>query len=450
VGRSDGSARSRLVNVAPLLPLVILGMITARTIGDNSFLWHIRAGAEQLRIGRVLTHDVFSYTKLGVPWRTQSWLIELGYSSLDSVFPGLGWSNWMVFIVGSVTLLFVGLAVFTAIRSAIITGLVLVLGVWLIGPFLHPRPVLFSFVLLAALVVVLQRPEHLLWAAVPIVWVWSAVHGSWILGVGLIVLESLRTRDRRTFAIACIASAATLVTAHGIGTWQIVFEFFGAREALSMMQEWKPPAVINGVQVPYLLLIVGVVVGGLRGRIRTRDLIVIFPFLLFGLSSRRAVVPATIVLLPWAAMCLPIPRMGAATIRRRVVVVAAALIGLIAVLPMLTSPLGVLDPERFPSDDLIASLDGERLFHTDGAGGYLIYADWPQRLVFIDDRAEMYGAEGIVAYRSIINGAYEEPFATWDITGVIAVRSWPLTDALLGAGWTVTYEDDDFVGLTAP
>jgi hypothetical protein len=133
-------------------------------------------------------------------------------------------------------------------------------------------------------------------------------------GIGLVVLEAIRTRDRRSLAVGGIAAVATLVTAHGFGTWQIVLEFFESREALSMMQEWKPPAPQDLVQLPYLLIVAGIVVGGIREKIAVRDLIVILPFLLFGLSSRRAVFPATIVLLPWAAMCLPIPRRTTASI----------------------------------------------------------------------------------------------------------------------------------------
>ncbi|HSJ71569.1 MAG TPA: hypothetical protein VLA29_08000 [Acidimicrobiia bacterium] len=439
--------RSRLVDIAPLVPLALVGLLAARPVGDNSFIWHIRAGEAQIDVGRVLTEDVFSFTLLGEGWRTQSWLAELGYAVAESALGGLAWANWMILITGTAILGFVGIAVYRSIRSLMVMSLVLVIAVWLLGPFLQPRPVILSYLLLAMLVVTLQARPRLDWGVVPIIWIWSAVHGSWVLGIGLVVLEAFRTRDRRLFTVGAIAGVATLVTAHGFGTWQIVLDFFESREALSMMQEWMPPAPQDIVQLPYLLIVAGIVVGGIRDRISVRDLVVLLPFLLFGLSSRRAVFPATIVLLPWAAMCLPIPRRKSASVPRSLVLGTGALLGLVAVLPMFVNPLGVLDETRFPSPELVESLEGERLFHSIATGGYLIYADWPGRQVYIDDRAELYGAGFFTEYRAVIAGRHAEAFTRWGVTGVVAEPSWPLVEVLINEGWLVRAEDEHFVAL---
>ncbi len=442
--------RGRLATIAPFVPFVFIGLFSARSINDNSFIWHLRAGQAQIEAEQVLTRDIFSYTHLGEPWRTQSWLIELAYSGAEATFEGLAWANWMVFATGSVILALVGLAVYRRIGSLMVTSIVMVIAAWLVAPFLLPRPVIFSYLFLALLVIAIQSRPQLAWTVVPIIWVWSAVHGSWILGVGLIVLEAIRTRERRLLAAGAVALAATLVTAHGTGTWLIVWDFFESREALSMMQEWKPPAPQDLIQLPYLLIVAGIVVAGIRDKIAVRDLIVILPFLLFGLSSRRAVFPATIVLLPWAAMCLPVPRQTRATMHRSVVAVAAGIVAFVALAPMLTTPLGVLDEQRFPSRQIVDSLEGHRLFHAIATGGYLIYADWPDRGVYIDDRAELYGAEFMTGARAVISGEYADAFATWEITGVIAEIGWPLIEVLVGDGWVVSAEDEYFVALTPP
>ena len=441
------SRRGRLVNVAPLVPFVFIGLLSSRSINDNSFIWHIRAGDAQVEAQGVLTHDIFSFTHLGDPWRTQSWLIELGYASAEAVFEGLVWANWMVLLTGSVLLGLVGMTVYRSIRSVIVTSLVMVIAAWLLGPFLLPRPVIFSYLFLALVVIAVQSRPLIDWTVVPIIWVWSGVHGSWILGIGLVVLEAMRTRDRKLFTVGAVALAGTLVTAHGWGTWFIVLDFFGAREALSMMQEWMPPAPQDIVQLPYLLIVAGIVIGGIRERIAVRDLIVILPFLLFGLSSRRAVFPATIVLLPWAAMCLPIPRRTTASESRSIVVAAGAVLVLVAVLPMIVRPLGVLDEERFPRPEIVQSLEGERLFHSMATGGYLIYADWPGQEVYIDDRAELYGAAFLWEYSRIVAGAHADAFSRWGVTGVVAERRWPLVEVLIDEGWVVRAEDEHFVAL---
>ena len=75
-----------------LAPFVALVAPLSRPISDNSFLWHVRAGTVQLDLGEVLRADPFSYTSGGEPWRTQSWLAELGYGWLERTFDGVGWS----------------------------------------------------------------------------------------------------------------------------------------------------------------------------------------------------------------------------------------------------------------------------------------------------------------------------------------------------------------------
>lgn len=440
----------RLIWIAPLVPLFMVALFASNPIKDNSFLWHIRAGTAQSTVGEVLTNDVFSFTKFGTEWRTQSWLVELLYSWLEDSFGGLSWANWMVFIVASATVGFIGLAVYRSTRSPISTGFVLIVGAWLMGPFTQPRPVLFSYALAALLVVVVQNRDRLAWAVVPVIWLWAGVHGSWVLGGLLVLLEWLRTKDKRLFWAGLISGVATLATAHGLGTWKIVLSFMESREALDLIEEWAAPEFLDIVQAPYLLLIAGIIIAAIRGKISMRDLIVILPFMFFGMSSRRAVFPAAIVLIPWAALAIPpIPESKTKT-SSIVVGVAAALVVVVAMLPMVTKPLGVLDEERFPSAEITAALGEDRAFHGDAEGGYLIYDEWPDRLIYIDDRAELYGKELFEEYRDIRGGDYREAFDRWEITAVMAQNGWPLTDVLTEDGWTIRESDDYFTVFGAP
>ena len=230
---------------------------------------------------------MFSFTAQGTTWRTQSWLAELLYSSAESVTSSLAWANWLVLGVAGITVLFIGLAVYRNVPSPITGSAVLLLMVWLLGPLLQPRPVIFSFALIAALVVVLQHRDRVGWLVIPIIWVWAGVHGSWVIGGFLVLLEWIRTSDRNLFKVGMVALASTLATAHGLGTWQILLDFFGSQEALRQMQEWKPPDFGGIAQMPYVALIVGVIVGAVRGKIRMRDLVVVVPFMFLGLTSRR-------------------------------------------------------------------------------------------------------------------------------------------------------------------
>jgi hypothetical protein len=438
----------RVIHALPVVPFILLGLLVADAIADNSFLWHIRAGQAQRTAGAVLTEDVFSFTEQGTVWRTQSWLAELLYHTLEGTSSSLSWANWLVFVVGATTLALIGIAVYHSVRSTVMTAVVLIVAVWLLGPFLQARPVVFSFLLLAALVVVLQHRERVVWAAVPLMWVWAGVHGSWVIGGLLILLTWLSTGDRQVFKAGVVSAVATLATAHGVGTWLVVSDFLGAQEALAQMQEWKPPDFGSLPQMPYLLLIAGVIWAAIKGRIKGRDLIVILPFMFLGMTSRRTVVPAAIVLIPWAAMALPEIRVPRSTTKPAIALAVVVLMAMFAVGPLLIGrDVGRLDAERFPSAEARAAIAGSNAFYDDGVGGYLIYREWPERLVWFDDRAELHGVDRSLEFQDAVAGRYRTVFTTYGFDAALSRPYWPLTDALIGDGWTIVHEDDHFVAL---
>jgi hypothetical protein len=438
----------RLIHAIPIIPLFLVALIAAGEIRDNSFLWHVRAGAEQLARERVLSLDPFSFTTVGVPWRTQSWLMELVYANAERVWDGLAWANIMVFVLGCVTAGLIGLSIYRGVRSPVATGFAMIVTVWLGGPFLQPRPVLASYLLLAALVVVLQNRDRILWIAVPIIWIWAGVHGTWILGGALLFLEWLRTSDVRVFKAGIAALVSTVLTAHGLGVWQILIDFASARDALALMEEWAVPDFGNIVQAPYLILIAGVIVAGVRGRLKPKDLIVILPFLFFGMTSRRAIFPAAIVLAPWAALAIPPMRVPASSLSTRMAGVVVATIALATLVPLASMPLGVLD-ERFPTPEIQAAIRDLDPFHDAAVGGFLIYAEWPERLVYLDDRAELYGAERLLEYGAATDGQYEEVFARYGFNAALTRNEWPLRDVLEEDGWRVVAEDETFTVLVS-
>lgn len=440
----------RLIHATPIVPLFIIALLAAGSIRDNSFLWHIRAGAVQLADERVITSDPFSFTMQGASWRTQSWLIELVYAYLERWASGLVWVNIMLLALGALTAGLMGMAIYRGTRSPVTTGLAMIAMIWLAGPFLQPRPVLASYVLLAALVVVLQNRDRVIWLAVPIIWIWAGVHGSWVIGGGLLILEWLATFDRRVFKAGVAALVATFLTAHGIGVWQILWEFAGAQEALALMEEWGVPDFGDIVQAPYLLLVVGIIVAGMRGRLKPRDLIVILPFLFFGMTSRRAVFPAAIVVAPLAALAIPALSIPRSSISARTAGMVLTLLALVTVTPLALSPLGILDSERFPTIEIQEAIVGLHIFHDDAVGGFLIYKEWPDRLVYIDDRAELYGVERLLEYNGARQGRYKEVFARYGFDAALTRTDWPLTSILASDGWLTVVETEVFVVLVEP
>ena len=426
-----------------LTPWIGVVVGAARPIRDNSFLWHIRAGDLQLAAGDVITNDPFSFTMAEEPWRTQSWLADLLYGSLERGTGGLGWVPWLLILCGGFVLALVGFAAFRRVSDPLPVALSLVALTWLGLPNLVPRPVIFSFVLLALLMVVLEAEAEAGWSVPLILWVWAGLHGSFVLGLGLLLLDALRRRMawRRAVGRIGLSLAAVSLTAHGLGVWSMLSSFLTNRDALSFISEWSAPDLLSIAVAPYVLLIVAIMVAAAKGRIEARELWVVVPFLVFGLTSARAIMPAAIVLAPFA---VSVWRPGTvaqpvASGPARVNLILAA--GLVAVPFIALAGFDGIDEGRFPVE-AAGYLDTDRVWHDDATGGYLIYLD--QLPVFVDDRAELFGAEFFREFVDTRRGTpvWQVAFDRYDIEQALVATDAGLAVVLAAEGWAVDFADD--------
>jgi hypothetical protein len=433
----------RLANISHVwlvIPWVGVVLASQRPIRDNSFLWHIRAGHLQAASGQVLTSDPFSLAFHGKPWRTQSWLLELIYAALGD---GLAWVGGFVGLMAALTLVFIGVAVYQQTRSARWTGGILIWLELLALPYFAPRPVIVSFVLLSALLLVLRTPA-LRWTIPLLIWIWAAMHGSFVLGIGLIVLDGLARRDRRRVLDVGAGLLAATVTAHGWHVWEILLTFLRSSDGLAFIGEWATPDVLSLQVLPFTALIVGLFVLSTRGGVTPRTLWVVAPFVVFGLSTSRAVMPAGLVLIVYLAAA-----MGRIENRSdQPSLVATGLVAVLAIVPLMFTfeDSSQLDPVRFPID-LAGSLADVPTFHDDVVGGYLIFRSEPIHRVMLDDRADLYTADFIGSLIKVRNGTpiWRSFFDEYGVEQVLIRRSDGLLEALEASGdWLEIASDDEF------
>jgi len=422
-------------------------------IGDNSFLWHVRAGIVQLNDGQVLTADPFSFTALGEPWRTQSWLAELGYGWLFELIGGIAWVPAMKFLAIGMTLLLLGLVAYRAsAQSHGITLVVLLLLAWQAATFSIARPALLGFVLFAACVALLATTRRPLWALPMLFSLWASVHGGFVVGLAYVVLDGIRRRSVRQLVAAMAAGLATAFTAHGIGAWGLLWRFAQSREALSRIAEWQPPDMLSLAVLPFLLLLIGLVVAGAYGRLQQQDLWVVIPFLLFGLSAGRNVWLAVMALAP-VLVGAAARQIDAPTAQKRESftinwAIAAVLIGFVVVV-LVDDPS--LREDRFPSDAALAALSDGYQWNDSAVGGYLIYRSDLGRLVYGDDRAELYGPDWYNAYVDMGFGiGVESGLEAYGVDQAIVRVDSPLGGYLDLLDWDTRYEDEYFLVMSAP
>jgi len=290
------SRRLSLAHLLLIIPWVGLVIDAWAPIRDNSFLWHIRAGELQAVAGEVLVSDPFSFTMLGEPWLTQSWLTELLYAWGESNW-GLGFVPPMMLLLSSVTFLGIGLVAYRRSRSVSATSVVLGLTTLLLISFLVPRPVLFSFALFALVIVAWDRPVTR-WTIPFLFWIWASVHGSFAIGLVYVGLTIIAEADWKALPTAVVGGLATFLTAHGLGVLTILLEFSEAGPALALLSEWRRPELLSIVFLPFLTGVVLIILGAARLRVRPRHLWILVPFLLLALTATRAVPPAWIALVP--------------------------------------------------------------------------------------------------------------------------------------------------------
>jgi hypothetical protein len=434
--------RYSLAHLVLLVPFVALVIDAWAPIRDNSFLWHIRAGELQATAGEVLVADPFSFTMLGERWLTQSWLAELLYGWGESNW-GLGFVPPMLLLLSSVTFLAIGVVSYRRSRSEWATAIIVALTTLLMISFLVPRPVLFSLALFALVVVAWDRPVTR-WSIPFLFWIWASVHGSFAIGLAYVGLTIIIERDWKALPTAIVAGLSTFLTAHGLGVLEFLIDFSESGSALALLSEWRRPELLSVVFAPFLIGIGLIVIGAFRGKVTPKHLIILVPFLLLALSATRAVPPSWIALVPLMGTALAGLAVGA---RRRFSKTAAVIFGAVVVIvPWFIISDASIDEERFPVAASNELADVPTL-HDDRTGGYLIWAQGPEeRLVYIDDRAELYG-DRMLEYVEMrdLERDWRPIFERDGIEQVLLSVDEELIGELESAGWTTTFEDDLYV-----
>ncbi|NND02233.1 MAG: hypothetical protein HKN91_05550 [Acidimicrobiia bacterium] len=444
-------SRSRLSvrHLFLVVPIAGLAWAVTRPFRDNSFLWHVRAGTEQLDAGQVLTSDPFTIEYGGEAWRTQSWLADIAYGFLERLTDGVAWLPYYMFAMAALAAIVVLATIYRRTSHLGVTAAAGILLVWQASPFTAARPVIISYVLLASLAAALlsNKVDYLIPG---LIWLWAALHGSFVVGIGLIVLEAIRRRSRRHVELAVISVILASLTAHGFGVWEVLVAFLGNREALAIIQEWQPPNYSNPFMLPYGLMVLGTIYAAAKGKVQQSALFVILPFLFFGMLTVRNLYPAMIVVLPYLAQGLTPDKPEVRRPDPLPIVAGFAAVILIVGLVGLMRPVRLAET-AFPAPEALEALDPGPVFHGIAPGGYLIYAEWPERPILVDDRAELFGIDGFRRYLDVADGdGWEELFAELEISQALLDVDWPLVGSLATAGWIEEYRDDFFVVASAP
>jgi len=415
--RSAGPSRLALpVGIVGVVAGCLLAWRDALHSGvfDDTF-WHRAAGVWMLDHHRVITHDVFSYTVVGHPWISPEW----GY---DVVLAG------SVRAIGPVAywLLSAGLATLTVVavaaRARLVgagwtwTGLLCVEAGAAVTLFLDDRPQMFSYLFLALLLLLLfvARGRRAWLVAVPFLFVlWVNLHGSYLLGLGILALEvlsagllsagvrtgpgRLRTEPlglRPALATLVASGVATFVNPFGPGVYSSALGVTFNPTVRRLISEWQSPdfhdpATLAVVVLPVVITAAFVVLS--KDAVPAVEL-VLAGFLLVSALDAARFIPYFAV--AWCALAARCPPVRHERLRPSLLVWPLCAVLGISMLHGPVYPAG--KPAPSVPVTAVAYLEHHpgRVFSTYLWNDYL---DWVGRPVFVDGRTELFTGDGVLA-----------------------------------------------------
>jgi hypothetical protein len=448
----------RVSAFAIALGAIFGALVTLQPINDSDLFWHVETGRRTLA-GDLPRLDFFSWTANGTPVFTDQWLGDVALAAARAIGD---WRGVLALRALAVAAL-VAIVVDTALRArpgrpviavmAALPAIALSRFAW------TDRPELLALVCFALLVRLLRGGDRELILTIPLLFVWAQLHGSYALGLGLILASCAaraisEPRERWRFVpIAAFAVLMTLLTPSGLAAWTSSGGHFLA-----------PPRYIAEEGVPdartlpgaLFLITLGLVIGTsmLARRVTFREAAILVPVAFVALTAARHTPFLAIAAAPYFASAWPDPlarwRSRSADARPSGTLSARGALGRSGVLVAAALALALavaladarLDERGYPRAALAALPSGDGTFNQYDWGGYLIYAR-PSTPVFIDGRLFPFVPNVLEDYRAIISArpGWEDVI---DRRGVRTIFVRP-TDAIavraVERGWHAIYQD---------
>jgi hypothetical protein len=406
------------------LYLLSIGDILLR---DSDTYWQMKVGRWIIEHGAMPYTDFYSFTHFGEPWISSSWLSQVLYAI---AYERLDWAGPVMLsslAIGATVAIFIHLLVtqFGLSRSILIATAAALTSTthFLARPHILALPIMLAFV--GGLMVAADRRSHPSWLLLPLMSLWSNLHGGFVLGlalIGPIGLEAVWCSDplRRialtarwaVFGIAALG--ASCCTPYGWNTLLAAAKILSLGKLLSLIWEWMPADFSSFSFFEAALL-------GLIGLAFYRGLVLSVPrtILLLGLIWMALTHVRNIEVFAFLAplvLAKPIvERFGTAKqVGAREESGSPSPITLLAALAIVIagwiSTKTLIAHHQFsflPAQTPLAAVDvleqrhAERVFSTAPFGGYLISRDMK---AFIDGRAELYGEQFVMDYFDAVEG----------------------------------------------
>lgn len=217
-------ARVSILRYSPALILFAIVIADARQHSDPDLWGHVLFGRQLLAHGSLPAGNPYSYSAPGFPWLRHEWLSEVLMGSIFDNF-GTAGLKLLKFICTAGTICFLASAESETSALALVQISILLIVALILMPVMQFRPQLFDFLSMSAIIALLARDQRhgtaRLWLAIPLLAIWSNLHGGFFIGLvamgvfgAATMLEEFWScrRFRRGLGILAITAAAAAST----------------------------------------------------------------------------------------------------------------------------------------------------------------------------------------------------------------------------------------------
>jgi hypothetical protein len=406
-------AHAHLARLAALSALPLALEVALKSMGEpirsEDLWWHLGMG-RVIAVGHAVPRsDAFSYLRFGSPYFDQPWLAQLCMYALHACggLAGLLACDFVVMIAAEALALFAAMRRGASFTVASLVQLALAPVAWRGWAM---RPQAFAVPIFATFVYVLaayrKDARAPLWLLPVLMLAWANLHGSFPLGLVLVLLtlgaawldHRVALRPLVWAALGC--AVAPMVNPRGPALLGYVRSLLDSSTVRAIAREWQPLNLADSEGRYVAAILVGALVLGLQRRARLGDWLLVAPFALLELRAVRNGIWLSLVLGPIAAGWLArSPNALTPRLPRHALAVTALAASVLVTTPwwkprLVPMPYGALawhqrTPIAAVSWMAQTAREPRRLFHGMGAGSYLIWAR-PSQPVFIDPRIELY------------------------------------------------------------
>lgn len=453
---------------------------------DGDLPRHLLTGNLILESGQIPQFDLFSYRTVNKPGIPHEWLAQvLFFVSYDLL--GLSGVVLLTAVIVTATWLLVYKQTFA--HSGSLFSAILFTSLAVGASLIHvlPRPHLFTYLLTAVWVIVLERIRNgkprIGWLLPLLMLLWVNLHGMFVLGIIILgiyfvggmlddspLIWLTNSKGKAMLAGGIFALLATLFSPSGIKIWETIFALGSNAYITARIPEYQSANFHEPETWPFILILLLLIISLARNVTKTpwSHILLVASFTGIALYTSRMIPLFAIVSAPIAAQALAdwirhaYPESRYLVMEKNIARINASSNGFVWI-PIVAITVAVLfqsgktiDAESrgnvfndrfFPvaaTTWLQAHPQRGHMFNEFDWGGYLLLHLWPAQQIFMDGHTHIYGEDLTREYEQVItlSKSWESILTKYNVEWVIMRANAPLINALISSGnWAIAYQD---------